>query len=127
MVAPAAATASATANSWSRDSTAHGPATAAKWPPPTLAEATSTTVSSGWKSRLTNLNGLRTGTALSTPGSASQGNSPINSRSPTAPMTVRCFPSETCASAPISPSLVTTLAMSSGVASLRMTMITTGS
>ena len=56
-VAPAALTASAVSNSWSRLSTEHGPAITVSEPSPIAASRTRMTVSSGWNSREVSLNG----------------------------------------------------------------------
>ena len=69
IVAPAAVTASAVSNSWSRLSTEHGPAIIVSEPSPITASSTRMTVSSGWNSRLVSLNGRLIGATDSTPGS----------------------------------------------------------
>ena len=92
IVAPAAATASAVSNSWSRLSTEHGPAIIVSEPSPMTASRTRMTVSSGWNSREVSLNGRLIGVTEATPGSAAKRSRSAGLRAPISPttaMTVR--------------------------------------
>ena len=99
--APAPLTPSATARSWSHDSTEHGPAITPIRPPPIATPSTRTTVSVERTSRLASLNGWRIGTMLSTHSRASRAWRRVLKRSsPIAPMMVRCSPRLTWARSP---------------------------
>jgi hypothetical protein len=73
---------------WSRPSTLQGPAITAKYPPPILCPATSTTVSSGWNLRLAFLYGSLTRRQVSTTGLAS---TQLSARSFVSPISPRMW------------------------------------
>ena len=96
IVAPAAATASAVSNSWSRLSTEHGPAIIVSDPSPITASSTRMTVSSGWNSREVSLNGRLSAVTDATPGRRPKRSRRAGRRvpiSPTTAMTVCPSPS----------------------------------
>ena len=87
IVAPAAATASAVSNSWSRLSTEQGPAIIVSDPSPMTASMTRMTVSSGWNSREVSLNGRLIGVTEATPGRRPNRSSRSGLRAPISPTT----------------------------------------
>ena len=97
MVAPAALTWRAMRSRLS-PSTAHGPATTWKWPPPTLTPMPqSTTVSMGWNFLLASLKGSDTRWTRSTMSMLSRTKGSRSEVSPTMPTTVSPVPWDTFA------------------------------
>ncbi len=94
MAAPDSLTAEATAMICSSDSTLHGPAIMAKYPPPMRAFPTSMMVSLGWNFRLACLNGSETRLTVSTISRLFKRSMSTRLVSPTRPRMVTSAPSE---------------------------------